>query len=240
MTPFVTGPKVAGYLLEKEVNFLYGAIDSPKRPLAAIVGGAKVSTKLPVLQSLMKKCNKILIGGGMIFTFYKANGLKIGKSLVEDDQVQLARELQVEAAKIGCQLILPSDVVCGDKFAADAQTKTVSINDIPDGWIGMDIGPDSIAKFQDELKSCNTIVWNGPMGVFEFDAFNKGTFAIANTLAERTKGNAITIVGGGDSVAAIHDAGLADAVSHVSTGGGASLEVMEGLVLPGVAALDDK
>merc|ERR1719198_2460723 len=173
----------------------------------------------------------------MIFTFYKALGKSVGASLVEDDKVELAKSLMAEAEKKGVKLLLPTDVVVADKFAADANTKVVSVDAIPDGWMGLDIGPDSVASFQKELSECNQVIWNGPMGVFEMDAFAKGTFAIADTLAEMS--DAITIIGGGDSVAAVEKAGLADKMSHISTGGGASLELLEGKVLPGVAALNE-
>jgi phosphoglycerate kinase len=173
----------------------------------------------------------------MIFTFYKALGKSVGASLVEDDKVELAKTLMAEAEKKGVKLLLPTDVVVADKFAADANTKVVSVDAIPEGWMGLDIGPDSVASFQKELNECKSVIWNGPMGVFEMDAFAKGTFAIADTLANL---NGITIIGGGDSVAAVEKAGLADKMSHISTGGGASLELLEGKVLPGVAALDDK
>ena len=230
---------VAGFLLEKEIKFLKSAVDKPVRPFAAIVGGAKVSTKIPVIESLIEKCDKIFIGGGMIFTFYRAQGLSVGKSLVEEEFIPLAKELLEKAAKKGVQFFLPTDVVIADEFKADANSKTVSVNAIPDGWSGLDIGEDSLKTFKQELSDCKTIVWNGPLGVFEFEKFSKGTFGVAHTLAELTDKGAITIVGGGDSVAAIQKAGLADKISHISTGGGASLEMLEGKVLPGVAALDD-
>jgi phosphoglycerate kinase len=172
----------------------------------------------------------------MIFTFYKALGKSVGSSLVEDDKIDLAKELMAKAEKKGVKILLPTDVVVADAFAADAKTQTVSVDDIPEGWMGLDIGPDSVKSFQDELNECKSVIWNGPMGVFEMDAFAKGTFAIADTLANL---DGITIIGGGDSVAAVEKAGLADKMSHISTGGGASLELLEGKVLPGVAALDE-
>ena len=229
-------PSVAGQLMEKELQYLQGAIDEPKRPLAAIVGGSKVSSKIGVLEALIDKCDKVLIGGGMIFTFYKALGKDVGSSLVEDDKIDLAKELMAKAEEKGVKLLLPSDVVVADAFAADAKTQTVSVDAIPDGWMGLDIGPDSVKEFQKELNECKSVIWNGPMGVFEMDAFAKGTFAIADTLASL---DGITIIGGGDSVAAVEKAGLADKMSHISTGGGASLELLEGKVLPGVDALDE-
>eukprot|EP00890_Picochlorum_soloecismus_P004089 jgi/Picsp_1/4681/NSC_02050-R1_phosphoglycerate kinase len=236
VTQFLS-PAVAGFLMEKELNYLDGAVASPKRPFAAIVGGSKVSSKIGVIESLLEKCDKIIIGGGMIFTFYKAQGLSVGSSLVEEDKLGLAKELEEKAKAKGVEFILPVDVVVADKFAPDATSQIVSVEDIPDGWMGLDIGPKSINLLNQALQDCQTVIWNGPMGVFEFDAFAKGTFAIAETLAQKT--DAITIIGGGDSVAAVEKAGLAEKMSHISTGGGASLELLEGKVLPGVAALDD-
>ena len=234
-------PSVAGLLMEKELQYLQGAIDEPKRPLAAIVGGSKVSSKIGVLESLIDKCDKVLIGGGMIFTFYKARGLAVGKSLVEDDKLDLAKELEAKAkAKAkGVQLLLPSDVVLADAFSPDANTLTTAVDAIPDGWMGLDIGPDSLQAFQEALADCKTVIWNGPMGVFEFDKFAAGTNGVAHTLAELSGTGCCTIIGGGDSVAAVEKVGVAEKMSHISTGGGASLELLEGKVLPGVAALDD-
>ncbi|SKB12141.1 Phosphoglycerate kinase [Planktothrix sp. PCC 11201] len=233
-------PSVAGYLIEKELKFLQGAIEEPKRPLAAIVGGSKVSSKIGVIEALLDKCDKLLLGGGMIFTFYKARGLNVGKSLVEEDKLDLARALEAKAKEKGVAFLLPTDVIVADKFAPDAEAKTVSINDIPDGWMGLDIGPDSIKVFQEALGDCKTVIWNGPMGVFEFEKFAAGTKAIALTLADLTKTGTITIIGGGDSVAAVEQLHLGEQMSHISTGGGASLELLEGKVLPGIAALNDK
>ncbi|MDJ0687528.1 MAG: phosphoglycerate kinase [Xenococcaceae cyanobacterium MO_188.B32] len=230
-------PSVAGYLIEKELNYLQNAVDNPQRPLASIIGGSKVSSKIGVIETLLEKCDKLLIGGGMIFTFYKARGLSVGKSLVEEDKLELAKSLEAKAKELGVELLLPTDVIVADNFAPDANAKTVSINDIPDGWMGLDIGPDSVKVFQDALADCKAVIWNGPMGVFEFDKFAVGTEAIANTLAE--KQDAITIIGGGDSVAAVEKVGVADKMSHISTGGGASLELLEGKELPGIVALDD-
>ena len=230
-------PSVAGYLIEKELDYLQDAVDNPKRPLAAIIGGSKVSSKIGVIETLLDKCDKLLIGGGMIFTFYKARGLNVGKSLVEEDKLELAKSLEAKAKEKGVELLLPTDVVVADNFAPDANSKTVSINDIPEGWMGLDIGPDSIKVFQDALADCKAVIWNGPMGVFEFDKFAAGTEAIAQTLA--SKSDAITIIGGGDSVAAVEKVGVADKMSHISTGGGASLELLEGKTLPGIVALDD-
>tara|TARA_Y100001968_G_C19439748_1_gene761850 strand:+ start:1550 stop:2755 length:1206 start_codon:yes stop_codon:yes gene_type:complete len=233
-------PSVAGYLMQKELQYLQGAIDAPKRPLAAIVGGSKVSSKIGVLESLLDKCDKILIGGGMIFTFYKARGLSVGKSLVEEDKLELANELETKAAEKGVQLLLPSDVVLADDFSPNSNSKIVDINSINEGWMGLDIGPNSVNDFQKALSDCQTVIWNGPMGVFEFEKFANGTNAIATTLAALSKKGCCTIIGGGDSVAAVEKAGLADEMSHISTGGGASLELLEGKVLPGVAALDEE
>ncbi len=232
-------PCVSGLLMEKELQYLQGAIEQPQRPLAAIVGGSKVSSKIAVLASLMEKCNKVLIGGGMIFTFYKARGLAVGTSLVEDDKLELARELEATAKTKDVELLLPTDVVVADRFAAAANHQTVPVTAIPEGWMGLDIGPKSVVAFQKALGECRTVIWNGPMGVFEFDAFAAGTNAIAMVLAELSSTGATTIIGGGDSVAAVEKAGVANRMSHISTGGGASLELLEGKVLPGVAALDD-
>ncbi len=232
-------PAVAGFLLDLELQYLSGAIDRPQRPLAAIVGGSKVSSKIGVIEALLGKVNKLLIGGGMIFTFFKARGLQVGKSLVEDDKLDLARSLEAMARERGVELLLPTDVVVADQFAADAQSQVVPIDRIPDGWMGLDIGPDSVKSFQAALADCKTVIWNGPMGVFEFDQFAKGTEAIARTLADLTSKGTITIIGGGDSVAAVEKVGVADRMSHISTGGGASLELLEGKILPGIAALND-
>ncbi|NJN59244.1 MAG: phosphoglycerate kinase [Leptolyngbyaceae cyanobacterium SL_5_9] len=232
-------PSVAGFLIEKELEYLQNAIENPKKPLAAIIGGSKVSSKIGVIETLLEKVDKLLIGGGMIFTFYKARGLNVGKSLVEEDKLELAKTLEVKAKERGVDLLLPTDVVVADNFAADANAQTVSVENIPDGWMGLDIGPDSIKVFQDALTQCKSVIWNGPMGVFEFDQFAKGTEAIAHTLAGLTKQGVTTIIGGGDSVAAVEKVGVADQMSHISTGGGASLELLEGKELPGIAALDD-
>ncbi len=232
-------PSVAGFLIEKELQYLQSAVDSPQRPLAAIIGGSKVSSKIGVIEKLLEKCDKLLLGGGMIFTFYKARGLNVGKSLVEEDKLELARTLEAKAKERGVALLLPTDVVVANRFAPDADSQTVDINHIPDGWMGLDIGPDSIKTFQAALADCRTVIWNGPMGVFEFDKFAAGTEAIAHTLAGLTPQGASTIIGGGDSVAAVEKVGLAAQMSHISTGGGASLELLEGKALPGIIALDD-
>ena len=232
-------PSVAGYLIEKELQYLQSAIESPQRPLAAIIGGSKVSSKIGVIETLLDKCDKLLLGGGMIFTFYKARGISVGKSLVEEDKLELAKSLEAKAKERGIALLLPTDVVVADKFAADANAQIVSIDNITDDGMGLDIGPDSVKMFQDALADCKTVIWNGPMGVFEFDQFAKGTEAIARTLADLTGQGACTIIGGGDSVAAVEKVGVAEQMSHISTGGGASLELLEGKELPGITALDD-
>eukprot|EP00967_Tisochrysis_lutea_P139893 scaffold254746_cov28-Tisochrysis_lutea.AAC.1 len=232
-------PSVSGFLLQKELDYLDGAVSNPERPFAAIVGGSKVSSKIGVIESLMEKVDKIVIGGGMVFTFLKARGLETGSSLVEEDQLELAKKLEVIAKEKGIDFILPTDVIVADKFAADAATQTVSVEAIPEGWMGLDNGPESTKMIQEKLSECKTVIWNGPMGVFEFEAFAKGTFDVAETLAELTSKGCTTIIGGGDSVAAVEKAGLAEKMSHISTGGGASLELLEGKVLPGVAALQE-
>ncbi|MGF1460925.1 MAG: phosphoglycerate kinase [Leptolyngbyaceae cyanobacterium] len=232
-------PSVGGFLIEKELEYLQAAIENPQRPLAAIIGGSKVSSKIGVIDTLLDKVDKLLIGGGMIFTFYKARGLSVGKSLVEEDKLDLAKSLEAKAKEKGVELLLPTDVVVADNFAPDASAQTVSVESIPDGWMGLDIGPDAVSVFQAALKQCKSVIWNGPMGVFEFDAFAVGTEAIARTLAELTPTGVTTIIGGGDSVAAVEKVGVASQMSHISTGGGASLELLEGKTLPGIAALDD-
>lgn len=232
-------PSVAGYLIEKELQYLQSAIENPQRPLAAIIGGSKVSSKIGVIETLLDKCDKLLLGGGMIFTFYKARGLNVGKSLVEEDKLELAKSLEAKAKERGVDLLLPTDVVVADKFAADANAQTVSVDNIPSDGMGLDIGPDSVKMFQAALAECKSVIWNGPMGVFEFDKFAVGTEAIARTLADLTKQGVTTIIGGGDSVAAVEKVGVAEQMSHISTGGGASLELLEGKELPGIAALDD-
>ena len=232
-------PSVAGYLIEKELNYLQAAIETPQRPLAAIIGGSKVSSKIGVIETLLEKCDKLLIGGGMIFTFYKARGLSVGKSLVEEDKLELAKSLEAKAKEKGVEFLLPTDVVLADKFDKEANSKIVKVENIPDGWMGLDIGPESVKVFQEALSNCKSVLWNGPMGVFEFAKFAAGTDAIAHTLADLTATGTTTIIGGGDSVAAVEKVGVAEKMSHISTGGGASLELLEGKVLPGIAALDE-
>ncbi|XP_042499068.1 phosphoglycerate kinase, chloroplastic-like [Macadamia integrifolia] len=232
-------PSVAGFLLQKELDYLVGAVSNPKRPFAAIVGGSKVSSKIGVIESLLEKCDILLLGGGMIFTFYKAQGLSVGASLVEEDKLDLATSLLKKAKSKGVSLLLPSDVVIADKFAPDANSKVVPASGIPDGWMGLDIGPESVKTFNEALDTTKTVIWNGPMGVFEFDKFAVGTVAIAKKLAELSAKGVTTIIGGGDSVAAVEKVGVANVMSHISTGGGASLELLEGKELPGVLALDE-
>ncbi len=239
VTKFIS-TAVAGFLIEKELKYLGEATENPQRPYVAILGGAKISGKIDVLENLMHKVDKILVGGAMIFTFFKANGLPVGKSLVEDDKLDLAKSLIDKAEASGVEFLLPDDVVVADKFAADADTKTVQVTDIPDGWMGLDIGEKTAARYRAAILDAKTIVWNGPMGVFELDKFAAGTVEVAKALAEATAQGAVTVIGGGDSAAAIAKIGLEKSVSHVSTGGGASLEFLEGKELPGIAALNDK
>jgi phosphoglycerate kinase len=228
-------PAVSGFLMEKELAYLVNAIESPERPFVAILGGAKVSDKIAVIESLLTKCDKLLIGGGMANTFFKAQGIAMGDSLVEDDVVDTAKAL---VAKGGGKLVLPTEVVIADAFDNGANAKVVKIDEgVPDGWRVLDIGPASVEAFRKVIIDAKTVVWNGPMGVFEMPNFAKGTFQIAEIMAESS---ATTIIGGGDSVAAVQQAGLADRMSHISTGGGASLELLEGKELPGVVALNDR
>jgi len=227
-------PAVAGFLLEKEIQYLGNTIADPKRPFVAILGGAKVSDKIGVIENLLEKADKILIGGGMANTFFKAQGYDMADSLVEADALETAKML---LAKAGGKLVLPVDVVIADDFSAEANARTMDLGDVPAGWRILDIGPKTVEAFDAIISKAGTVVWNGPMGVFEFDKFAKGTFEIAEALA---KSDAISIVGGGDSASAIKKSGLADKITHISTGGGASLEMLEGKVLPGLAALNDK
>ena len=230
-------PAVAGFLMEKELDFLGRAVTTPERPYVAIIGGAKVSDKIGVIANLLTKVDSLLIGGGMANTFIAAQGYSLGKSLVEPDKIPLAKELIEQAKASGVKLLLPSDVVVAEKFSADATNRVVAADAIGPEEMALDIGPASAAAFAEALNTAKTIVWNGPMGVFEMDAFAKGTELVAQAVAHS---QAISIVGGGDSVAALEKVGLADQISHISTGGGASLEFLEGKVLPGVAALADK
>ena len=227
-------PSVAGFLLEKEIKYLGNAIAEPVRPFVAILGGAKISDKIGVIENLLDKADSILIGGGMANTFFKAQGYDLADSLVEEEVVEVAKEILEKASG---KLVLPVDMVIADDFSADAEMQTMPLGDVPQGWRILDIGPQSVEAFSDIIKMAGMVVWNGPMGVFEFDKFAKGTFEIAKAVAES---NAIGIIGGGDSTAAINKSGLEDKIAHISTGGGASLEMLEGKMLPGLAALDDK
>jgi phosphoglycerate kinase len=231
---------VAGFLMEKEINYLGAALENPKRPFKAIVGGAKVSDKIAVLERLISIADGILIGGGMANTFLKAEGYEIGDSLVEEGKLDVARDLLEKARGKGTEFLLPVDVVIADRFAADATHKVVSSDQVPPGWRILDIGPQAIKSFGEALTEAQTIVWNGTLGVAEMPAFAKGTNSIIDILSERTQAGATTIIGGGDSAAAVEQEGAAEKMSHVSTGGGASLEFLEGRTLPGVAALQDK
>jgi len=225
----------AGFLMEKEIKFIGGVVEAPERPLIAILGGAKVSDKIAVIENLIAKADKIIVGGGMMFTFLKAKGLNIGKSLCEEDRVELAKELMEKA---GDKLILPVDAVAAKAFAADAEHRIVALNDLADDEMGLDIGPDSVKLFADTLAGAKTVVWNGPMGVFEMPAFAKGTIGVCETIASLE--GATTIIGGGDSATAAIDLGFADKFTHISTGGGASLEYLEGKVLPGIDSISNK
>lgn len=239
VTKFLS-PSVSGFLLAKELEYLDGAIATGETPMAAIVGGAKVSSKITVLDALVDKCDKVIIGGGMVFTFLKAKGLNVGTSLCEDDFIDTAKEVMAKAEKLGKEILLPVDIVIADRFSADANTKVVPVDDIPNGWMGLDNGPLTTIAQKEALSTCKTVIMNGPMGVFELEPFSKGTFGLVDILADITAGGAVTIIGGGDSVAACEQSGRAGEMSHISTGGGASLELLEGKVLPGVAALDNK
>jgi phosphoglycerate kinase len=226
-------PAVAGFLMEKELTALGGALENPEHPFVAILGGAKISGKIEVIDNLLPKVERLLIGGGMANTFFKAQGYEVGESLVEEDALAVARET---LSRAGDKLVLPVDVVVADAFDAQANSKVVAVDGVPQDWRILDIGPKTLERFGELLRPARTVVWNGPMGVFEFEKFAEGTFALARLLAEL---DATTVIGGGDSAAAIEQAGLADKMSHISTGGGASLEFLEGKTLPGVAALDD-
>lgn len=230
-------PAVAGYLIKKELEIMGKALSNPERPFVAILGGAKVSDKIGVIENLIEKVDTLIIGGGMAYTFFKARGYEIGDSLLEADKVELAKSLEEKAKAKGVKFLLPVDNVVAKEFKADAEHKVVPSNEIPAGWQGLDIGPETRELYGKEIKNAKTVVWNGPMGVFEMPAFAKGTEAIAQYMSEC---EGTTIIGGGDSAAAVEQMGFADKMSHISTGGGASLEFLEGKVLPGVAALDDK
>ena len=234
-------PAVSGLLMEKELSSLGELLQNPAKPFTAIVGGSKVSTKIGVIENLMNKVDNIIIGGGMLYTFKKAAGGNIGKSLCEDDKLDLAKELVEKAKSKGVNLVLPDSALIADDFSADANTKVASAMDIEEGWLGLDAGPEAIKEMKDIILNSKTILWNGPVGVFEIDKFAEGTKAVAEAVAEATKNGATSVLGGGDTVAAVEKFKMdRDAFSHISTGGGASLEFIEGKVLPGVAALDDK
>ena len=233
---FVT-EKAAGHLLEKELEFLSNTMESPQAPFVAILGGAKVSDKIGVIEALLDKVDSLIVGGGMAYTFYRAMGLEIGTSIVEEDKIELASSLLDKARTKGVELLLPEDNVIASAFSVDADIKTVLRDSIPNDWMGLDIGPISQALFAEKVRRAKTVLWNGPMGVFEMEPFAKGTLAVAEALVEATESGATTIIGGGDSAAAITQLGLESKVSHVSTGGGASLELLEGKPLPGVTAL---
>jgi len=242
VTEFISGPAVVGYLMEKEIRFLGQAVENPVRPFVAILGGAKVSDKLAVIDNLLEKCNTLIIGGGMAFTFVKAQGYEIGKSLVDDEKLQYCKDMLAKAKDKGCEILLPVDAVCASSFPdpiddKNLPVKTVDINAIPADMLGLDIGPKTQELFANAVKNAKTVVWNGPMGVFENPVLAQGTIAVAKALAET---DATTIIGGGDSAAAVNILGFGDKMTHISTGGGASLEFLEGKELPGVAAANNK
>lgn len=230
-------PAVCGFLIEKEVKMLGDSLNNPERPFVAILGGAKVSDKIKVIENLIEKADSIIIGGGMTYTFLKAMGYNVGNSICELDRVELAKETMKKAEERGVKLLFPVDTVCGKEFSNDTEIKTVNSKEIPDGWQGLDIGPESVKLFTEELRKAKTVMWNGPLGVFEFANFAKGTNEIAKVLSEI---EATTIIGGGDSAAAIEKGGYADKITHISTGGGASLEFLEGKALPGIECLQNK
>ena len=233
-------PGVAGFLLEKELEYIGGALENPKHPFVTIIGGAKISDKIGVIENLLGKVDALLIGGGMANTFLLAQGKAVGDSLVEPDSLEVARDLIAKAQAANVRLLLPVDALIADAFSADAQKRVVSVDAVPEGWRILDIGPETVKLYSEEIARAQLVIWNGPMGVFEMEPFAAGTHAIAQAMAAASERGATTIVGGGDSVAAVEQAGLAEKMSHVSTGGGASLELLEGKVLPGVAALQDR
>ena len=230
-------PAVCGFLIEKEVQMLGDSLNNPQRPFVAILGGAKVSDKIKVIENLIEKADSIIIGGGMTYTFLNAMGYNVGDSICELDRVELAKETMKKAEEKNVRLLFPVDTVCGKEFSNETEIKTVNSKEIPDGWQGLDIGPESVKLFTEELQKAKTVMWNGPLGVFEFANFAKGTNAIAKVLSEI---DATTIIGGGDSAAAVEKGGYADKITHISTGGGASLEFLEGMVLPGIDCLENK
>ncbi len=231
---------VAGFLMEKEINYIGKTLEAPQRPFVGIIGGAKVSDKIGVISNMIDKVDTIIIGGGMAHTFDKAKGYGVGKSLLEADKIELAKELLAKAAAKGVKVVLPVDIVVADKFAADAQFKTVPVDQCPEDWMGLDSGEKTSEEYVKALEGAKTIIWNGPMGVFEFDNFAKGTLAVAKAVADATDKGAISIVGGGDSIAALKKTGLDKKISHISTGGGATLEYLEGKILPGIDAIANK
>ena len=231
---------VAGFLMEKEIQFIGHTLEAPQRPFVAIIGGAKVSDKIGVISNMIDKVDTIIIGGGMAHTFDAAKGLPVGNSLCEKDKFELALELLKKAETKGVKVVLPADVVVADKFAADANNKVVDVDKVEDGWEALDSGPKTSALYTEALQGAKTVIWNGPMGVFEFEAFAKGTEAVAKAVAKATEEGAVSIVGGGDSIAALKKTGLSDKISHISTGGGATLEFLEGKTLPGIASIADK
>ena len=230
-------PAVCGYLIQKEISIMGGALADPKRPFVAILGGAKVSDKIGVINNLIDKVDTLIIGGGMAYTFMKSLGYSIGTSICEDDKVEMAKDMMAKAKEKGVAFLIPEDTVIADKYDANAESKIVPSDSIPDDWMGLDIGPKTREKFAAAIKNAGTVVWNGPMGVSEWEKFAAGTIAVANAVAES---GAISIIGGGDSAAAVEKLGFADKMTHISTGGGASLEFLEGLVLPGIACLNEK
>ena len=230
-------PAVSGFLIEKEVKFLDSAVNNPERPFVAIMGGAKVGDKIKVIENLLEKVDTLIVGGGMAFTFFKAMGLEIGKSILDEDNIGLASELLKKAEEKGVEMLLPVDVVAAEEFNNDSPAKTVARNEIPENMMGLDIGPETVELYSKKILEAKTVVWNGPMGVFEMPNFSKGTLGIAKAMADST---AITVIGGGDSAAAVEQMGLADKMTHISTGGGASLEYLEGRVLPGIDVIQDK
>ena len=230
-------PSAVGYLIQKEIQFIGGALENPKRPLVAILGGAKVSDKIGVIENLIDKCDTLIIGGGMAYTFMRALGYNVGTSICEEDKVELAKSLMAKAEEKGVKFLIPVDNRVGKEYAPDTENMLVKSNAIPDGWMGLDIGPETEAIFSEAVKGAGTVIWNGPMGVSEWEAFASGTIAVAKAVAES---GSISIIGGGDSAAAVKKLGFSDKMSHISTGGGASLEYLEGKVLPGIACIDEK
>ena len=230
-------PSAVGYLIQKEIQFIGGALENPKRPLVAILGGAKVSDKIGVIENLIDKCDTLIIGGGMAYTFMRALGHSVGTSICEEDKVELAKSLMAKAEEKGVKFLIPQDNRVGKEYAPDTENMLVNSDEIPDGWMGLDIGPATEALFSDAVKGAGTVIWNGPMGVSEWENFASGTIAVAKAVAES---GSISIIGGGDSAAAVKKLGFSEKMSHISTGGGASLEYLEGKVLPGIACIDEK